>query len=251
MAQGHKRDYLEPQMDDSAQLPPKPEVALALLQTANSVYVHLDPRGSDVFVPAWFKKQPQLVLQVGLNMAVPIPDLDVGQEALSCTLSFNRRPEFCRIPWGAIYGLVGDDGRGMIWPESIPAEVAAAADGRIKEAKPQRPHLRLAPTDRPPPGEAAEDVEAAAGEARAIAATGDDVLETAAAEVRSDSPAEQSPVDGTRPGVEARPSLVPPPSDPEDKEGRQNSSPPEEAPSVTPQKGTTGRTLPPYLRVVK
>jgi hypothetical protein len=85
-------------MDGPAQLPPKPDVALALLQSAMSVYVHLDPRGSDVLVPAWFKKQPQLVLQVGMNMAVPIPDLDVGKAALSCTLSFNRRPEFCRIP---------------------------------------------------------------------------------------------------------------------------------------------------------
>lgn len=131
----------------SPPLPPKPEVALALLQTASSVYIHLDPRGQDVAVPAWFKKQPQLVLQVGLNMVVPIPDLDVGRDALSCTLSFNRRPEHCRIPWSAIYGLVGEDGRGMIWPDSVPAEVAAAAEGRPPVAaapKAKHPKLRLA-----------------------------------------------------------------------------------------------------------
>ena len=121
-------------------LPPKPEVALALLQTAVSVYVHLDPRSEEVLVPPWFKNQPQLVLQIGLNMAVPIPDLDVGREAISCTLSFNRRPEFCRIPWQAIYGLVGEDGRGMIWPESVPPEVASAAGGRATK----KPHLRVA-----------------------------------------------------------------------------------------------------------
>lgn len=134
---------------ESPQLPPKPEVALALLQTASSVYIHLDPRDESVAVPSWFKKQPQLVLQVGLNMAVPIPDLDVGQEAISCTLSFNRRPEFCRIPWDAIYGLVGEDGRGMIWPESVPAEVASAADGRppVAPASKPKPQLRLAASD--------------------------------------------------------------------------------------------------------
>lgn len=126
-------------MTESTELPPKPEVALALLQTALSVYVHLDPRPDDVHVPSWLKKQPQLVLQVGMNMAVAIPDLDVGQDALSCTLSFNRRPEFCRIPWTAIYGLVGDDGRGMIWPDSIPPEVAAAAEGRAAGAKKDAP----------------------------------------------------------------------------------------------------------------
>lgn len=131
---------------ESPQLPPKPEVALALLQTASSIYIHLDPRDESVKVPVWFKKQPQLVLQVGLNMAVAIPDLDVGKEAISCTLSFNRRPEFCSIPWASIYGLVGEDGRGMIWPESVPAEVASAADGRspVSAQKAPRPRLRVA-----------------------------------------------------------------------------------------------------------
>lgn len=133
--------------NDSPQLPPKPEVAMALLQAANSVYVHLDPRGEEVLVPSWFKTQPQLVLQVGLNMAVPIVDLDVGEDAISCTLSFNRTPHYCKVPWAAIYGLVGDDGRGMIWPDSVPPEVAAAADGRASgpgTGKSKKPKLQVA-----------------------------------------------------------------------------------------------------------
>lgn len=132
------------------QLPPKPEVALALLQSAPSVYIHLDPRSEAVKVPVWFKKQPQLVLQVGLNMTVAIPDLDVGDEGISCTLSFNRRPEYCSIPWSAIFGLVGEDGRGMIWPDSVPSEVAASAHGRAPlppQDKPKRGKLRLAKSD--------------------------------------------------------------------------------------------------------
>ncbi|HEY5243724.1 MAG TPA: hypothetical protein VIJ22_19725, partial [Polyangiaceae bacterium] len=58
-------------------LPPKKEVALALLERSNDrgIFVHLDPRQATVVVPPWFKKQPQLVLQIGLNMPVPIPDL--------------------------------------------------------------------------------------------------------------------------------------------------------------------------------
>jgi hypothetical protein len=116
--------------NDASMLPPKREVALALVQTAASVFIHLDPRPADVNVPSWFKSQPELVLQVGLNLVPAIVDLDIGQDALSATLSFNRRPEHCRIPWSAIWGLVGDDGRGMIWPESVPPEVAARAPGR-------------------------------------------------------------------------------------------------------------------------
>lgn len=102
----------------------KREFAIALLQES-SVFVHLDPRREGVIVPGWLKKQPQLVLQVGLNLAVRIPDLDIGEQAICCTLSFNRSPFFCRVPWTSIFGLVGEDGRGRIWPEDVPLEIAA------------------------------------------------------------------------------------------------------------------------------
>ncbi|HEV8247613.1 MAG TPA: ClpXP protease specificity-enhancing factor SspB, partial [Polyangiaceae bacterium] len=105
-------------------MPRKKDVALALLEQS-SVFVHLDPRDEKVRVPAWFKKQPQLVLQIGLNMAIPITDLKVDEEGLSCTLSFNRSPHFCAVPWAAVYALVGEDGRGMVWPDDVPPEVAA------------------------------------------------------------------------------------------------------------------------------
>ncbi len=118
-------------------LPPKKDVALALLERA-SVFVHLDPRDEEVLVPAWFKRQSQLVLQVGLNMAVRIPDLEVGDDAISCTLSFTRSPHYCYVPWKAVYALVGEDGRGMVWPEDIPPEVAA----QTQSLAPRRPSLR-------------------------------------------------------------------------------------------------------------
>ena len=74
-------------------LPPKKDVALALLEQS-TMFVHLDPRGELVKVPTGFKKQPQLVLQVGLNMPVPIPDLEVNDEGIACTLSFSRTPHY-------------------------------------------------------------------------------------------------------------------------------------------------------------
>src|SRR4051812_6459906 len=105
-------------------LPPKKDVAIALLEQS-MVFVHLDPRNEAVKGPPWFKKQPQLVLQLGLNMAIPIPDLDVGDEGISCALSFDRAPHYCWIPWTSVYALVGDKGRGMVWPDDVPREVAA------------------------------------------------------------------------------------------------------------------------------
>ena len=138
------------------ELPPKKDVMLALLERS-SVFIHLDPRREEVRVPAWFKKQPQLVLQVGLNMAVRIPDLDVGDDAVSCTLSFSRSPFFCYMPWSAVFALVAEDGKGMLWPNDIPPEVAAqhaeraqkdAGRDRIRpvaEAGPGKPPARERP----------------------------------------------------------------------------------------------------------
>jgi stringent starvation protein B len=114
-------------------LPPKKEVALALLERS-SVYVHLDPRQGSVVVPPWFKKQPQLVLQVGLNMPVPIRDLRLDDDGMSCTLSFNRSPFFCVVPWSSVFAMVGcDDGRGMVWPDDVPIEVSRQAQNRVAD----------------------------------------------------------------------------------------------------------------------
>jgi stringent starvation protein B len=207
-------------------LPPKKDVALALLQ-GSSLYIHLDPRKSEVVVPLHFKKQAQLVLQVGLNMAVPIPDLQVDDEGVTCTLSFNRNPFWCRLPWTAIYALVGDDKRGMIWPDEVPAEVESA----------QR---QLAPAP-----EAASPKRGPRGAKKKDRAPRDD-----------DSGAEQKPgeaAQGREGRTSARP-LSPLPTSARPQSPSASSARTAGAPST---KGTGEATkpgkreLPPYLRVVK
>jgi stringent starvation protein B len=132
-------------MSSTQPLPPKKEVALALLERS-SVYVHLDPRQNAVVVPPWFKKQAQLVLQIGLNMPMPIPDLRLDDDGMSCTLSFNRSPFFCVVPWASVFAMVGEDGRGMVWPDDVPAEVARqaqvrAVDATVRKEAPSKPAL--------------------------------------------------------------------------------------------------------------
>jgi stringent starvation protein B len=126
-------------------LPPKKEVALALLERSNDrgIFVHLDPRQATVVVPPWFKKQPQLVLQIGLNMPVPIPDLRLDEDGLSCTLSFNRSPFHCVVPWASVFAMVGEDGRGMVWPEDVPAEVPLSRQGQQPAAAAPTPMRAL------------------------------------------------------------------------------------------------------------
>lgn len=123
-------------------LPRKKTVALDLLERA-SVFVHLDPRRPGVMVPQGFLKQHQLVLQIGLNMAISIPDLDVTDEGITCTLSFNKRAHFCSLPWGAIYALIGEQGGGMVWPEDVPPEVVSQQQSAVKKEAPRQQKSNL------------------------------------------------------------------------------------------------------------
>src|SRR3954468_2218926 len=116
-------------------LPPKKEVALALLERSN-VDVYLDPRSKGVVVPPQFRKEPRLILKIGLNMPVPIPDLRVDDESMSCTLSFSRTPFFCVVPWGSVFAMVGEDGRGMVWPDDVPQELAVRGEERRSSPTP-------------------------------------------------------------------------------------------------------------------
>ena len=119
-------------------LPPKKDVVLSLLE-GSTAFLHLDPRKHGVVVPLQFKNKPQLVLQVGLNMAVPIPDLRVEEDGVTCTLSFGGRPFWCSMPFSAVYAVVGEDGRGMVWPDDLPPELAQQQQQKaaVREVKPE------------------------------------------------------------------------------------------------------------------
>ena len=103
-------------------LPSKMDVCHALL-LKGSVFVHLDPRTPGVIVPYRLLSQPQVVLQIGTNMPVPIPDLVVDSYGVYGTLSFKGVAFTCVIPWVAVFAVVGEDAKGMVWPEEMPGEI--------------------------------------------------------------------------------------------------------------------------------
>jgi stringent starvation protein B len=129
-------------MSEPQSPPPKPDVARALLARGH-LFLHLDPRVSGVRVPEYLQRQPQLVLQVGFDMPVPVPDLRVEREGLGATLSFQRTPFPCWVPWDAVFALLDEGGQGVLWPESLPPEIAAEVSaemdrsGRAKEPAPR------------------------------------------------------------------------------------------------------------------
>jgi len=212
-------------MSPTQPLPPKKEVALALLERS-SVYIHLDPRQTAVVVPPWFKKQPQLVLQVGLNMPVPIADLRLDDDGMSCTLSFSRTPFFCVVPWSSVFAMMGDDNRGMVWPDDVPVEVARQAQGRASESPARKEPPKVGPA-REPKAEAAPKARRTR-KRPALAAVPDG--EEAAPPSKPAKPAVERAAPVARPA--SAPAARP-------------------APSAGAGATRKKRELPPYLRVVK
>jgi len=259
-------------MAPTARLPPKKDVALALLEQA-SMYIHLDPRAEAVQVPAWFKKQPQLVLQVGLNMAVPIPDLHVDEQGLSCTLSFNRAPFFCMIPWPAVFALVGENGQAMVWAEDVPAEVAAQAQAQKAPEKP-RTHLRsvgegettdkLGSAAQPPAAQkkpapkakpaAAQPAKRTAKVAAKAKLAGKAVAKAAPQKASAKAPAEKLRASKKAPvavSQAAKPEAATPRPAPLPAPAKKAVQPKPEAARASAESSKPKRELPPYLRVVK
>jgi stringent starvation protein B len=239
-------------MSNSHPLPPKKEVALALLERSNDrgIYVHLDPRQAAVVVPPWFKKQPQLVLQIGLNMPVAIPDLRLDDDGMSCTLSFNRSPFHCVVPWASVFAMVGEDGRGMVWPDDVPVEVPLSRQGQERPGA--IPGPERAP-GAPPPIRAVEGVRK---DTKAVAPRRDDDGSQAAKAKRPRKRPQLTAVpdgQGSSTGA-AKKGKAPRVERPQAAAIRPVVSP---APAATPAKRSAAaasrkkREIPPYLRVVK
>jgi stringent starvation protein B len=124
----------------------KHEVFKALI-LKGSVYVHLDGSETTEFciLPPHLIGEEQVILQVGLDMPVPIPDLMYTERTLSGTLSFKGVPFCVCVPWSCVYALVGEDRKGMIWEEDMPASILRTkpSDARQGNVTPIKGKLRL------------------------------------------------------------------------------------------------------------
>lgn len=235
-------------------LPPKKDVALALLERSN-VDVYLDPRARGVVVPPQFRKEPRLILKIGLNMPVPIPDLRVEDDSMSCTLSFNRSPFYCVVPWSGVFAMVGEDGRGMVWPDDVPQELAVKAVETTEGAGPAGGPLSPSKTSgrRAPRGsKLAEDVpNRPSREGDRATARGRGGKKVGKKDdSRPMLVAVPSPSDRARDNVSA---ISPPQSRPSESARAVPPSPSVSGspPQSRPDSNRPKRELPPYLRVVK
>lgn len=103
--------------------PSKRDVFVALLESGVNVYVNLDPRRAGVQLPDRLRHEPRVVLVYGKNLPTPIPDMQVTEAGIRGTLSFDATPHMTFVPWSAVFAIVTEDERGMLWKQDVPADL--------------------------------------------------------------------------------------------------------------------------------
>lgn len=128
----------------------KSKVAEDLLRRGD-IFVWLNPRTKGVKVPPWLRKESHLVLQFGRDMFIPIPDLRCSAEDISGTLSFGRQPFTCKVPWSAVFAVIGNDSRGRVWQDSVPfdADISLCEEGASSKRKRPRRKKPATKTEAP------------------------------------------------------------------------------------------------------
>lgn len=108
------------------------------------VSIGVDCNHPDVVLPPQFSGY--IVLQYGLNMPKPIPDLVIDVKGILATLSFGNEPYMTFVPWAAVTGLLAENEvpeidipelEGIIERASRPmsAVVAAKTPFKLREVK--------------------------------------------------------------------------------------------------------------------
>jgi hypothetical protein len=73
-----------------------------MLAAQRIVKIKVLPGAGGVKLPLDLMQQEEVVLQLGMDMALQIPDRFTSPDGVTGTLSFNRKCTYCVIPWRAI-----------------------------------------------------------------------------------------------------------------------------------------------------
>lgn len=73
------------------------------------------------------------MLEIGLDTVIPIPDLEITECGISCTLSFSRQPFKVVLPWTSVFAITKPDGTGAVWQSSMPEKLRQKVDIRAGE----------------------------------------------------------------------------------------------------------------------
>lgn len=88
------------------------------------VMVTLDARRTGVNVPSHLANEPQLNLDFSERFG--LSDFVYDERGVRASLSFNRQPFFCDVPWSAVYALFSHvDNERLTWARALPQEILA------------------------------------------------------------------------------------------------------------------------------
>ncbi len=106
------------------------------------VMVVVDARRSGVLVPVHLLGDPKLRLNLSFQFGAPLTIEDWGIRA---TLSFNKSPFDCILPWEAVYVVFSHiRNEPYVFPDDVPEEVLEEIGIDFTEAPPpQKPTLRV------------------------------------------------------------------------------------------------------------
>ena len=81
-----------------------------------------DLRRTGVSVPSTLAAEPQLNLDFSHRFG--LADFVYDERGVRASLSFNRQPYFCEVPWSAVYSLFSHaDNERLTWARSLPPEI--------------------------------------------------------------------------------------------------------------------------------
>lgn len=123
-----------------------PREAIQSFLPLGLIDVVVDNGQPDVDLPPTLHQEEGTILQLGYGMPIPMLDLELLEDRLTVTLSFNRRPYRVSVPWGAVL-FVGSSQtkRGVVFDSKVKnlslgnKELEILAPPEVE----QRPKLRL------------------------------------------------------------------------------------------------------------
>ena len=127
--------------------PPKPielyVIFSRLLSTYPVISVLLDPSVEGVILPLNLMADKEVALRYGLNLLNPIPDLKVGEDGISATLSFGGSPFKTFVPWKSVRGM-GPGGLPPVGPGSGSPQLIGLKGGKYIEASNDQAKVKMA-----------------------------------------------------------------------------------------------------------
>lgn len=117
-------------MDTTASRQYKRKAFEDLLQIGR-IYVTINTRIKGVRIPSEHQGKSALTIVFGLDMPTPLKDMEVTEDGIEVTLSFERQPHHCCIPWDSVWYMVPvGEQEGLLFEQSLPASVRVQLEER-------------------------------------------------------------------------------------------------------------------------